>query len=389
MSSPILPGATLGVLGSGQLGRMFAIAARRLGYRVHVLSPDDDTPTGQVADLEIRASYDDLEAVAAFARQVAVVTFEFENVPIATAAAAEKLAPVRPGGSVLHATQNRLREKTFLSRLGIPLAPFAVVAAKADLPPAIAAVGLPAVLKTADWGYDGKGQRKVLSAEQAHAAFHELGRESVLEGYIDLEAELSVIVARGLDGRTTTYGPIANDHQQHILDASWMPAQFEPALARQAVDIAETIARALDAIGVLCVEFFLARGGKLLVNEIAPRPHNSGHLTIDACLTCQFEQQVRAICGLPLGSAAQHRPAAMVNLLGDLWAEGEPHWQGPLGIPDAKLHLYGKAVARPGRKMGHITAFGDTAAAALEKAKAARAALLARHRSPASTAVCS
>lgn len=378
MSSPILPGSSLGVLGSGQLGRMFAIAARRLGYRVHVLSPDDDTPAGQVADLEIRAAYDDLDAVAEFARKVSVVTFEFENVPIETALTAEKFAPVRPGGSVLHTTQNRIREKTFLRGQGIPLAPFAVVNSAPQLSEAIEQVGLPGVLKTAAWGYDGKGQRKVHTPDQAAAAFRELGRESVLEGYIDLAAELSVVVARGLDGQTVTYGPIANDHQNHILDASCMPARFDPSLARQAIEIAATIARSLDAIGTLCVEFFLARDGRLLVNEIAPRPHNSGHLTVDACVTCQFEQQVRGICGLPLGAPDQLRPAAMVNLLGDLWGDAEPDWPGCLAIPDAKLHLYGKMEARPGRKMGHITAFGETSEIALERAKEARAALLSR-----------
>ena len=376
MSHVILPGSTLGVLGSGQLGRMFAIAARRMGYRVHVLSPDDDTPTGQVADLEIRAAYDDLDAVAAFARGVSVVTFEFENVPAATTEACERFAPVRPGGNVLHTTQNRLREKTFLRSAGIPVTPFWPVRSPADLRAALAQSGHPAVLKTADWGYDGKGQVRLASAADAERAWPKFaGGESILEAFIDFQCEISVVGARGGDGSFVAYGPMQNSHANHILDISFAPADVKPAVAGQAVEIAREIFERLDVVGVLCVEFFVDRGDRLMVNELAPRPHNSGHLTIDACTTCQFEQQVRAVCGLPLGSTSQHRPAAMANLLGEVWVRGEPNWPAALSHGDVKLHLYGKAEPRPGRKMGHLTALAELAANAVARVKAARKAL--------------
>ncbi|MDX1948404.1 MAG: 5-(carboxyamino)imidazole ribonucleotide synthase [Pirellulaceae bacterium] len=376
MSSPILPGSTLGVLGSGQLGRMFAIAARRLGYRVHVLSPDDDTPTGQVADLEVRAAYDDLDAIARFARGVSVVTFEFENVPAATTAAAERFAPVRPGGNVLHTSQNRLREKTFLRNAGIPVTPFWPVRSKDELTAALAEAGLPAVLKTADWGYDGKGQAKLASPAAADEVWPRFaGGEAIVEAYIDFQCEVSVVAARGVSGEIVTYGPLQNAHANHILDVSVAPAGIAPVVADEAIDIARQIMQRLDVVGVLCVEFFVDRQNRLMVNELAPRPHNSGHLTIDACTTCQFEQQVRAVCGLPLGSPRQHRPAAMANLLGDLW-QPTPNWPAALALADVKLHLYGKAEARPGRKMGHLTAVADTPAQARERVLAARGALL-------------
>ena len=362
---------------------MFAIAARRLGYRVHVLSPDDDTPTGQVADLELRAAYDDLDRVAEFARGVSVVTFEFENVPAATTAACERFAPVRPGGNVLHTTQNRLREKTFLKTAGIPVTPFWPVRSAADLTAAVVQSGYPAVLKTADWGYDGKGQAKL--AAPADAAVYDDPKfrgESILEAFIDFQCEVSVVAARGMDGSFVAYGPVENSHRRHILDLSICPAAIDPRVAGEAVEIAREILQRLNVVGVLCVEFFVDRQGQLLVNELAPRPHNSGHLTIDACTTCQFEQQVRAVCGLPLGSPRQHRPAAMANLLGDLWHGGgtsqsarEPNWPAALTHNDVKLHLYGKSEARVGRKMGHLTALADTPSAAAERVLAARAAL--------------
>jgi 5-(carboxyamino)imidazole ribonucleotide synthase len=378
MPHPIPPGSTLGVLGSGQLGRMFAIAARRLGYRVHVLSPDDDTPTGQVADLEIRAAYDDLDAVASFARGVSVVTFEFENVPAATTAACERFAAVRPGGNVLHTTQNRLREKTFLKNSGIPVTPFWPVRSLADLQAALAESGTPAVLKTADWGYDGKGQAKIASPAEA-AGIYAQGKfqegEAILEAFIDFQCEISVVAARGCDGAIVTYGPMHNSHTNHILDVAVAPAPVKPQVAADALEIARHIMQRLEVVGVLCVEFFVDRSDRLMVNELAPRPHNSGHLTIDACTTCQFEQQVRAVCGLPLGSPRPHRPAAMANLLGDLWQKGPPNWSAALAHDNVKLHLYGKAEARPGRKMGHLTALADTPQAAASRVFAARAAL--------------
>jgi len=373
---PIPPGSTLGVLGSGQLGRMFAIAARQLGYRVHVLSPDDDTPTGQVADLEIRAAYDDLDAVASFARGVSVVTFEFENVPAATTAACERFAPVRPGGNVLHTTQNRRREKTFLKDAGIPVTPFWSVHSPGDLQVALAQTGCPAVLKTADWGYDGKGQAKLASAADIDRVWPRFaGGESILESFIDFQCEISVVGARGADGSFVAYGPMQNSHANHILDVSFAPAAVKPSVAAEAIEIAREILRRLEVVGVLCVEFFVDRHDRLLVNELAPRPHNSGHLTIDACTTCQFEQQVRAVCGLPLGSPRQHRAAAMANLLGELWQAGPPNWSAALAQNDVKLHLYGKAAPRIGRKMGHLTALADTADEAVQRVHAARQAL--------------
>jgi 5-(carboxyamino)imidazole ribonucleotide synthase len=355
---------------------MFAIAARRLGYRVHVLSPDDDTPTGQVADLEIRAAYDDLDAVAQFARGVSVVTFEFENVPAATTAACERFAPVRPGGNVLHVSQNRLREKSFLRSAGIPVTPFWPVRSQFELATAASQSGLPAVLKTADWGYDGKGQMRLASAADLEQAWPQFaGGEAILESFIDFACEISVVAARGADGQLVTYGPMQNSHANHILDVAFAPAAVGQRVAEGAIDIARQVMQRLEVVGVLCVEFFVDRQDRLMVNELAPRPHNSGHLTIDACTTCQFEQQVRAVCGLPLGSPRQHRPAAMANLLGELWAGGEPRWHDALSQGDVKLHLYGKAEPRRGRKMGHLTALADTAEEAVTCVRSAHAAL--------------
>jgi 5-(carboxyamino)imidazole ribonucleotide synthase len=375
----ILPGSIIGVLGSGQLGRMFAIAARRMGYRVHTLSPDYDTPTGQVADLEVQATYDDLDKVREFARGVDVVTFEFENVSAAATAAAAEHAPVRPTGGVLHTTQHRLREKGFLSGSGFPVTPFAAVRSLEDLAAALAALGTPAVLKTAGWGYDGKGQVKIGSPGEAAVAWEAVGgQECVLEAFVDFDREVSVVAARGLDGSFAHFGVIENRHSRHILDVSIAPASVPPSVEKDAVEIARGILEGLEVVGVLCVEMFLARDGRLLVNELAPRPHNSGHLTFDACVTSQFEQQLRAICGLPLGSPELLRPAAMANLLGDLWAGGEPAWEAACRFPDVKLHLYGKAAARPGRKMGHLTALAATVEEARERVVAARAALAVR-----------
>ena len=379
---PILPGATVGVLGSGQLGRMFAIAARRMGYRVHTFSPDSDTPTGQVADKEYEHAYDDLGAVREFARGVEVVTFEFENVPSAAVEAAAGLAPVRPSGSVLYTTQHRLREKTFLSAHGFPVAPFRHVRGIEDLNAALVEIGLPAVLKTAGFGYDGKGQTRVGAKEEAAAAFEALrGREGVVEAFVDFEREVSVVAARGAGGEFAHYGVVENTHSRHILDLSVAPARVEESVARDAVEIARAVLEELDVVGVTCVEFFLTRDGRLLVNELAPRPHNSGHFTFDACVTSQFEQQLRAVCGLPLGSTELLRPAAMANLLGDLWREREPDWRAAAAFPNVKLHLYGKTDARAGRKMGHLTALAPTPEAAARCALAARDALTLKRSS--------
>lgn len=385
MSRVIQPGSTLGVLGSGQLGRMFAIAARRLGYRVHVLSPDFDTPTGQVADLEVRADYLDLDAVEQFARGVSVVTFEFENVPSATTEIAGRFAPVRPAGSVLHVTQHRLREKRFLREHGIPTTPFAEVSSLPELQAALAEIGTPAVLKTASWGYDGKGQYKIATVDDAAVAWNSVfpsgtSGVAILEAFVDFQCELSVVGVRGLDGEFAAYGPLLNLHRNHILDVSSTPAPVSSRIVKEAIELTRTIVEQLDVVGVLCAELFLTHDQRLLVNELAPRPHNSGHLTIDAHVSCQFEQQVRSVCGLPLGSVEQLRPAAMVNLLGDLWQASPPNWSAALAHRDAKLHLYGKLDARPGRKMGHLTVLAPTSEEAVTQALAARAALIGEVR---------
>lgn len=371
MIRPILPGATIGVLGSGQLGRMFAIAARRMGYRVATFSPDEDTPTGQVADLEIAADYHDLDQVRQFAQRVSAVTFEFENVPADTAAACAEFAPVRPAGEVLHTTQHRIREKTFLQANGLPVANFRIVRDEADLE------GFTGILKTAGFGYDGKGQVRVRKPEDALAAWESIGRvEAVFEEFVDFECELSVVAARSVHGEFVHYGVVENRHANHILDLTIAPAGVPQHVADEAVEIAHAVLDALDVVGVLCVEFFYTRQGKLLINELAPRPHNSGHFTFDANTTSQFEQQLRAVCGLPLGATQQLAPAAMVNLLGDVWANGEPDWAAALADPQVKLHLYGKPEPRKGRKMGHITVLAETAQEAAVKALAARARLL-------------
>jgi 5-(carboxyamino)imidazole ribonucleotide synthase len=358
---------------------MFAMAARRLGYRVHTLAPDHDTPTGQIADVEVNAPYDDIAAVCEFARGVDVVTFEFENVPAQAAAAAEAHALVRPSGRALAIAQNRLREKTFLAEHDLPVTPFAPVRTDAELVAALDAVGCPAVLKTASFGYDGKGQMPIAAPEAARPAWNALGRrEAILEAYLDLECEISVIGARGVDGEWSHFGPIENAHRRHILDVSVSPANVPAATAALAVDVTRRVMGALEFIGLLCVEFFVTRDGRLLVNELAPRPHNSGHLTFDACRTSQFEQQLRAICGLPLGSPEQLQPAAMANLLGDIWEAGEPLWSAALEFPTVKLHLYGKGVAKPGRKMGHLTALAATREEAKSLVIRARDALARR-----------
>lgn len=376
---PILPNSTIGVLGSGQLGRMFAIAARQMGYRVHTFSPESDTPTGQVADREVTASYEDLDAVREFARGVQVVTFEFENVPSATVDAVAEIVPVHPRGEVLHIAQNRLREKTYLSQKGFPVTPFRHIKTLDDLRTAVSELGMPCVLKTAGFGYDGKGQSKIKTESDIEAAFEKLNAsDSVLEAFVDFEKEVSVVAARDQNGNFAHYGVIENEHANHILDISFAPAFVSEKVFSEAIEIARAVLESLDVVGVMCVEFFLTKDEKLLINELAPRPHNSGHLTIDACVTSQFEQQLRAVCGLPLGSTEYLRPAAMVNLLGDVWRNGEPAWAKAIEIPNVKLHLYGKAEARPGRKMGHLNVLADTAQDAVEMIKSARQELITK-----------
>ena len=375
----ILPGSTIGVLGSGQLGRMFGIAARELGYRIITYSPDNDTPTGHIADEEISASYDDLPRIRDFAKKVQVVTFEFENVPSATTQAAAEFAPVRPDGEVLHITQQRLREKTFLQQNGFPITPFRRVTTLDEVQAAAHELGTPAVLKTASFGYDGKGQVKIMTPEQCASAFEALkGAEGIYEAFVDFEKELSVVAARTSDGHFSAFPVFENAHSNHILDVTFAPAAIDARLAKEACVIATGILEKLNVVGLLTVEMFLTKSGKILVNELAPRTHNSGHLTIDACVTSQFEQQVRAVCGLPLGSTALKQPAAMANLLGHLWEGGEPNWAAALRDPFVKLHLYGKREARIGRKMGHLTATGESIQQAVDRVVKAREALTQR-----------
>lgn len=354
---------------------MLAIEARKMGYRIHTFSPrPSNTPTGQIADLEISADYMDLEKVEDFAKQVDVITYEFENVPAKTIETAAKFVQVHPKGEILHTTQNRLREKTFLSENGFPVADFRHIKTVESLYQAVEELGMPCVLKTAGFGYDGKGQSKIRAKSDIPTAFDKLkGNECVLEEFIDFEKEISVVAARDFLGNFAHYGVFENEHtSRHILEVSFSPAKVSDEIQKEAVDIAREIAERFEYVGTLCVEFFLTKNNDLIVNEIAPRPHNSGHLTFDAaCITSQFEQQLRAVCGLPLGSTEFLRPVAMANLLGDLWQKGEPNWAEILENKNLKLHLYGKKQARIGRKMGHLTAAGKTAEAAVEIVKTA------------------
>lgn len=361
------------MFGSGQLGRMFAIEARKMGYRVHTFSPESDTPTGQIADIETSASYDDLDAVRAFAKTVDVVTFEFENVPSAAVEAASQFVDVHPRGDILHTTQNRLREKTFLADNGFPVAQFRHIKTVEDLRHGAKEIGLPAILKTAGFGYDGKGQAKLTAVGDIERVFADLkGQQAILETFIEFEKEVSVVCARDQLGNFGHYGVIENKHVHHILDVSFAPAIVAEKIYSEAIEIARDIAEMMGYVGTFCVEFFVTKDEKLLVNELAPRPHNSGHLTFDACVTSQFEQQLRAVCGLPLGSTEFYKPAAMANLLGDLWQKGEPNWAAAVTDKNIKLHLYGKIDPRNGRKMGHLTALADAAAEAVRTVRDAR-----------------
>lgn len=369
----ILPDSTIGIFGSGQLGRMFALEARKMGYRVHTFSPDTDTPTGQVADFETTANYEDLDAVKKFAKSVDVITYEFENVPSKTIEAASEFTEVHPKGEVLHTTQNRLREKTFLKENNFPVTRFRHIKTIEDLHHATQEIGTPCVLKTAGFGYDGKGQTKIEAVGEIEKAFENLnGNEAVLEAFVKFEKEVSVVCARDRKGNFADYGVIENSHKNHILDISFAPAIVSEKVFREAVEITKAVAEKFDYVGTLCVEFFLTTDEKLIINELAPRPHNSGHLTFDACVTSQFEQQLRAVCGLPLGSTEFYKPSAMANLLGDEWAGGEPNWSAALENENIKLHLYGKSEARKGRKMGHLTGVAETVEQAIEAVKNAR-----------------
>ena len=376
-STPILPPATLGVLGGGQLGRYFVMAARTMGYRTIVLEPDPSAPAGAAADVHLAAAYDDPDALARLAAECAVITTEFENPPAAALHRLADTTSVRPRPEAIEVTQDRRTEKRFLADAGVPVAPFAVVDTAADLemPLAERGVAYPAILKTARLGYDGKGQVTVHDDDELRAAWQQLGEVAcVVEQRLPLDREVSVVLARGADGVCATFPTVANTHVRGILDLTVVPAPDEDDDHHAAADLAITIAEALDYVGVLAVEMFVV-GGRLLVNELAPRPHNSGHWTLDAAATSQFEQQVRAVCGLPLGDPSlTSGGAAMVNLLGDEWVGGDPDWVAALARPGAHLHLYGKAEPRPGRKMGHLTLAADSADEAAEQALAARAA---------------
>lgn len=379
-TEPILPPAPLGVIGSGQLGRMFIQAAQRLGYRPGVLSPAAETPAAEVAHWTVIGAPDYLPALRAFGDRARAITVEFENVSAAALRWLARGRPVRPGWRTLWTAQNRLREKRFLARQHIPHAPWVPVRNQTELAAAPSQIGLPLILKTAASGYDGKGQVLVNKATELAGAWDNLARTTcVAEAWVDFGAEVSVVVARGCDGLANCYPVALNRHERHILDSTMAPAPVGPIVAQEARLMALAIAQALDTVGVLTVEFFVTPAGRLLVNEIAPRPHNSGHLTIEAAHTSQFEQQVRALCGLPLGPTGLTMPAAMVNLLGDLWdmAGGEPHWDAALRVdPGASIHLYGKRTPAAGRKMGHLTVLDPDPETALRRAFAARSALI-------------
>jgi 5-(carboxyamino)imidazole ribonucleotide synthase len=371
----ILPGATLGLLGGGQLGRMFTMRAREMGYRVTVLDPDPASPAGQVADRHLRAAYDDPAALDELARTCAAVTTEFENVPAGSLRALAARVTVRPPVHAVAIAQDRIAEKTFLRERGFPTAPFRPVTRAEDLHPAFAALGPPALLKTSRMGYDGKGQAAVATIADLEHAFARFGEvPCVLERRLELESELSVVLARGADGDVRSFPVSENRHRDGILETTVVPATVPARLAADALDLAGRVAAALEYVGVLAVEMFVA-GGALSVNELAPRTHNSGHWTMDACSTDQFEQQLRALCDLPLGEAELLSPVAMVNLLGDLWAGGEPRWEEVFRRRGAKLHLYGKAEPRSGRKMGHLNVLARTPEQALRLALEARDAL--------------
>jgi 5-(carboxyamino)imidazole ribonucleotide synthase len=370
------PGAWLGLLGGGQLGRMFCMAAQSLGYKVAVLDPGSESPAGSVADRHIVADYLDAQALATMRELCRGATTEFENVPAAALEFLSRDLRVTPSASSVAIAQDRISEKTFISGHGFPVAPFTILREASDLSRVDAAL-LPGIVKSARFGYDGKGQIRVRTHDDVANAFAAMdGKACVLERMIDLDGELSVIVARNDDGDVATWPVAQNHHRNGILDVSIVPARIAAEVAREARAIATALAAALDYRGVLCVELFIARGDGLLVNEIAPRPHNSGHYSIDACVTSQFEQQARVLAALPMGDTRQHTPAVMLNLLGDIWFADadtrEPDWTRVLAHPQAKLHLYGKREPRRGRKMGHVTCLGATLDEALATAQAIR-----------------
>ena len=365
---PILPPAMLGIIGGGQLGRMFTMAARSMGYRVTVLEPDKDCPAGTLADVHLCAPYDDSSALDQLAATCLAVTTEFENVSALGLQRLAKSVKVSPSAAAVSIAQDRIREKTFIQGAGLSVAPFAPIESLNDLDQSLAPL-LPGILKLAQLGYDGKGQIRVESVEDARKGFIALGEKPcVLEQRLDLELELSVIVARTSLSKVTTFPVAENQHAGGILDISLIPARVSEKVAQRAREMALQLAEALDYVGVLAVEFFLLKDQQLIINEIAPRPHNSGHFSLDATLTSQFEQQVRTLCGLPPGDTQLLSPVVMINLLGDLWGTKDPDWTILLDQPNVLLHLYGKASARPGRKMGHFNVLGDDPKSILKEA---------------------
>lgn len=374
----IPPGSTLGLLGGGQLGRMFTLRARDMGYEVVVLEPDPLSPAGAVASRHLRAPYDDPAALEELARSAAAVTTEFENVPAAALAFLAEHTICRPRAAAVSTAQDRIAEKTFLRAAGLATADFDPVSSVGDLQRAWGRIGAPAILKTSRLGYDGKGQAVVNHYHEAAAAFERFGVvPCVLERRLDLEREISVVLARGHDGAVAPFPVGENVHIGGILHTTVVPARIAVDLADRARDTAVAVAHRLEYVGVLGVEMFVADGGQLFVNELAPRPHNSGHFTMDACGVDQFEQQVRCLAGLPLGDPRLLSPVCMVNLLGDLWTDGQPNWADALAVEGTRLHLYGKKAARPGRKMGHLNCLATSATAALERAERAFAAVKA------------
>ncbi|MCR4145452.1 5-(carboxyamino)imidazole ribonucleotide synthase [Alcaligenes faecalis] len=377
----LVPGSWLGMIGGGQLGRMFCHSAQSLGYKVAVLDPDTHSPAGTVADLHICAAYDDAQALARLGGLCQAVSTEFENVPAQSLLTLAQHTRVTPSGDAVGIVQDRIREKAFIAQAGVPVAPYAAIESLEDLQAADSAL-FPGILKTARFGYDGKGQARVADREQALAAFKEFGSQAcVLEALQPLKSEISVVLARGLDDQVKTFPCARNEHRDGILAVSTISAQFQDdALSEQARQAAAAIARTLDYVGVLCVEFFILEDGRLLANEVAPRPHNSGHYTMNACVTSQFEQQARVMAALPLGDTSALCPSMMLNILGDIWFDEqgqmrEPDWAALLAVPGVSLHLYGKAEARVGRKMGHVNIVGESDQQVRERTARAAAAL--------------
>lgn len=378
----ILPGSTIGLLGGGQLGRMFTSAARAMGYEVIVVDPDAQCPAAHFASEHLCADFHDRAALESLAKRCAVITTEFENPPADSLAWLAERLPVRPSANAVAIAQDRISEKSFFAGNGFPVGPFAKILTQDDVEIACKQIKLPALLKVARFGYDGKGQARVTTTAETIAQFKQWKSvPCVLEQLLPLQREVSIVLARGMDGAIAEFPVIENQHVNGILDISIAPARINAALRDQALAIAHELARKLDYVGILAIEFFIVldehNQEKLLINEIAPRPHNSGHYTVDACLTSQFEQQVRAVCGLPLGPTRQHSAAVMFNLLGDVWREGQLPADVILQYPDAKLHLYGKSEARAGRKMGHVTVLGDDVGSALLVAERIKSKLLA------------